>query len=151
LVGGAFLPRRPSADELASAVERAENLWKERSAFDVTYPRINCFHPAVVAEVEGKGPRLLAEGLIEDGYWETIDIEGAQPLSGQRLETYLPHVSIGYVEGANDPEPLRDALIPLRESNLGSQRVSEASLCLMPASRTTLLSPWEVVGSVSLG
>jgi hypothetical protein len=150
LVGGAFLRRSPTAREVASAVQQAECSWKGASDFDVTYRRINCLHTAVVVEVEGEAPRLLAEKLIEDDYWGNVQIEGAQPLPEVRLGTYLPHLSIGYVKGVNDPGPLREALIPLRESNLGLQRVSEASLCLMPASRTTLLSPWEVVGSIPL-
>lgn len=147
LVGGAFLRRRPTAQEVAGAVQQAERSWKGACDFDVTYHRINCFHTAVVVEVEGEGPRLLAEKLIEDDYWESIQIEGALPLPRVRLETYLPHLSIGYVKVANDPGVLREALIPLRESQLGRQRVGEANLCLMPASRTTILSPWEVVAS----
>lgn len=67
-----------------------------------------------------------------------------------RAETYLAHVTIGSVKGENDPGLLREALIPLREVELGKQRVSEATLCLIPLSRTTVLSPWEVVGSVPL-
>ena len=151
LIGGALLRRRPTEKEVASAVQQAERSWKDASGFDVSYPRINCFPAAVIIEVEGQGPRLLAERLVEDDYWENVQIEGAQPLSGARLETYLPHVTIGNFKGANDPGVLRKALIPLRESKLGRQRVHEASLCLMPASRTTILSRWEVVGSIPLG
>lgn len=151
LGGGAFLRRRPTAQEVASAVHQAERSWKEASDFDVTYHRINCFHTAVVVEVEGEGPRLLVEKLVEDDYWGKVQIEGALPLPGVGMETYLPHLTIGIVRGANDPGLLREALIPLRESTLGRQRVGDASLCLMPASRTTILSPWEVVGSIPLG
>lgn len=151
LIGGAFLRRRPTPQEVASAVHQAERSWKEVSNFDLTYRKINCFHTAVIVEVEGEGPRLLAEKLVKDDYWKKVQIEGALPLSGARMETYLPHLTIGNVKGENDPGLLREALIPLRESNLGSQRVAEASLCLMPGSRTTILSPWEVVGSIPLG
>lgn len=151
LGGGAFLRQRPTAQEVASAVQQAERSWKETSGFDATYHRINCFHTAVVVEVEGEGPRLLVEKLVEDDYWGKVQIEGALPLPRMRMETYLPHVTIGSLKGANDPGLLREALIPLRESKLGSLRMGEASLCLMPASRTTILSPWEVVGSIPLG
>lgn len=150
LGGGAFLRRRPTAREVASAVQQAGRSWREASGFDVTYRGVNCFHTAVVVEVEGEGPRLLVEKLVEDDYWGKVQIEGALPLPGVRMETYLPHLTIGNVTGANDPGLLREALIPLRESKLGRQRVGEASLCLMPASRTTILSPWEVVGSIPL-
>lgn len=151
LGGGAFLRRRPTAHEVASAVQQAERSWKSASVFGVTYHRINCFHTAVVVEVEGEGPRALVEKLVEDDYWGKVQIEGALPLPGAGMETYLPHLTIGCVRGANDPGPLREALIPLRASELGGQRVSEACLCLMPASQTTILSPWEVVGRLPLG
>jgi hypothetical protein len=42
-------------------------------------------------------------------------------------------------------------LAPQRETALGDQHVASAALCLMPASRTTILEPWEVVGSVAFG
>ena len=148
LGGVAFGRRRPTGQEIASALERARRVWASASGFEVTYRRINCFHNAVVAEVEGDGPRLLVEKLVEDNYWGNVQVDA--PLAAVRLETYLPHLTIGSIKGANDPGLLKEVLIPLRDQELGKQRVTEASLCLIPASRTTILSPWEVVGSVAL-
>ena len=144
----AFGRRCPTGQEIASALERARRVWARASGFEVAYRRINCFHSAVVVEVEGDGPRLLVKKLVEDNYWGNVQIEA--PLAAVRLETYLPHLTIGSIKGANDPGLLKQALIPLRDCELGKQRVAEASLCLIPASRMTILSPWKVVGSVAL-
>ncbi len=149
-LGGIALTRhRPTAREIGGALEYARRAWKDTPVFEVTYRRINCFHTAVVVEVEGDGPRLLVERLVEDHYWGNLEIEGA--LREVSPETYLAHLTIGTVKGGYDPAPLREALIPLRDVEVGAQRVSEATLCLIPASRGTLLSPWAVVGSVPLG
>jgi hypothetical protein len=49
LVGGAYLRRHPTTQEVANAIRRAEHCWKEIPTFSVTYHRINCFPAAVVA------------------------------------------------------------------------------------------------------
>jgi hypothetical protein len=67
------------------------------------------------------------------------------------LDTFLPHLTLGAFNASGDPEPLRQTLVPLRETELGEQRVNEAVLCVVPASRTTILDPWKVVGSVAFG
>jgi hypothetical protein len=136
--GVAFSPGRPSPDEIASAIELAKTAWSGVEPFDISYPRINCFHDAVVAEVQGDGPRRLVSRLVEAG--------------GSRVElaTFLPHLTLGTFNTPREPTPLRDELVPLRETSLGNQHVGEAVLCVVPASRTTILDPWEVVGSVEL-
>ena len=48
------------------------------------------------------------------------------------------------------PEPLRAALVPIRERPLGEQEVAAVDLCLVPASQTTVLEPWTLAGSVVL-
>jgi hypothetical protein len=48
------------------------------------------------------------------------------------------------------PDDLRQALLPARETNLGAHEVRAIKLCLVPASRTTILSPWTVAASVPL-
>lgn len=149
LGGVAFAPRRPAADEITVAVERAQRAWRGSGAFDVSYRRINCFHSAVVVEVEGDGPRNLVGKLVEANYWSELPIEGAT--TGVQTDTLLPHLTIGTVNRPSEPAPLKRALVPMREAVLGRQRVSEALLCVIPASRTTILDPWEVVGSVAFG
>jgi 2'-5' RNA ligase len=99
---------------------------------------VNCFHSAVVVEVGGEGPRSLVERLMLSGQ------------QGIQMETFLPHLTIGVLRGANDPAPLRDALIPFREVELGTQIVTEATLCVVPASQATILRSWTFVGSVAL-
>jgi hypothetical protein len=51
---------------------------------------------------------------------------------------------------AGAPEPLRAAVLPLRETDLGEQEVDELLFCLVPASRQTILEPWTVVGAALL-
>jgi hypothetical protein len=113
----------------------------------VSYCRAACFHTAVVIEVEGEGPVRIVGKLVESSYWNELPIEGA--ISGVEMETFLPHLTIGTVNRPSDPGPLREALTPLREVELGQQQIRQATLCVVPASRTTILDPWEVVGSVA--
>ncbi len=147
LGGVAFGPCRPAADEIGLVLRRAEHAWSEIEPFEVSYRRINCFHSTVVTEVEGDGPRTLVGKLVDSGYWRDLPV--ARPLPGVPMDTFLAHVTFGTVNQAHDPARLRDALVALRESRLGSQRVLDASLCVIPASRSTVLDPWEVVGSVT--
>lgn len=135
----AFALRRPTEDEVASVVERTERAWEDIQPFDLRYPRINCFHDAVVAETESDGPRRLVSRLVE------------ARISGVQLDTFLPHLTLGTFNAPNDPTPLREVLMPRRQAEVGDQHVATAMLCLMPASRMTILEPWEVVGSVAFG
>jgi len=132
-------PRPPEAAAIASALEGAERAWADVDAFDLVYRRVNCFHDAVVAETRGDGPRRLLTRLVDEG------------MSRVALDTFLPHLTLATFNAPHDPRPLRERLVPFREVELGEQRVSEAVLCVLPASRTTLLEPWEVVGSVAFG
>ncbi|HEY5100899.1 MAG TPA: hypothetical protein VII54_12675 [Gaiellaceae bacterium] len=134
-----FATRRPTADEIGSAVEAAERAWAGIAPFDLRYPRINCFHDGVVAETEGDGPRRLVSRLVEAG------------IGGVQLNTFLPHLTLGTFNAPHEPTPLREVLMPRRQAEVGDQHVATATLCLMPASRTTILEPWEVVGSVAFG
>jgi hypothetical protein len=149
IAGVAFAARRPTRDGIDLAVERAERALAGTDSFEVRYRRVNCFHSAVVVEVEDGGPRALATQLIESRYWHELPLEGA--MGSLALETFLPHLSIGFVNRPSDPTPLREVLVPHRGAEFGRGRVEDATLCLIPASRTTILEPWEVVGSVSLG
>jgi 2'-5' RNA ligase len=146
IAGVSIGPRSPAPNEINIAVERAQRAWASTNSFDVTYTRVNCFDAAVIVEVEGDGPRGLAADLLATNYWNKLPIEGA--MTGVLIDTFLPHLTIGTVNSPNDPTTLRDALLPVREAELGHQRVTEATLCVIPASRTTILDPWEVVGSV---
>jgi hypothetical protein len=124
-------PRPPSQGEIDVAIQRAQQAWTSIGSFAVRYRRINCFHSAVVVEVEGDGPRTLAAA------------------AGAPTETFLAHLTIGSVHEPHDATALRDALIPLREADIGGERITQASLCVIPASRSTVLDPWEIVGSVA--
>ncbi len=100
--------------------------------FEVDLRRVGCFHDAVIVEVHGDGPRELAARLDED----------------RDLSTYLPHLTLGFFNDAHDPAPLREALVPLRDVDLGRRRFDAVTLCVVPASRTTILTPWRVAGRV---
>jgi 2'-5' RNA ligase len=149
IAGIALARRRPLSDEVRVALERAQRAWAGATPFVVSYRRVNCFHSAVVVEVEEAGPRALAAALVDNAYWQDLPIEGA--MQSLPLETFLPHVTVGVVRTPTEPTALREALVPLRDVDLGREHMSEAELCVIPASRTTLLDPWGVVGSVRFG
>ena len=90
------------------------------TAFEATFRGVNCFHEAVVVEVE------------------------APALPG------LPHLTVGYVRASRPADELRKAPLPLRGLELGAQTVEEVLLCRVPAARTTFLRPWRVVEAVPL-
>jgi hypothetical protein len=149
-IGGvSFAPRRPTAAEIEVAVKRAQHAWRGMEPFDLGYRRISCFHSAVVVEVEGDGPSRLAGALDATGYWNDLPITGA--MAAVELETFLAHLTIGLVNRRIDPSALREKLVQVRETELGHQRVTDVALCVVPASRTTILDPWELVQSVALG
>ena len=99
----------------------------ELGPFEVTTPRLNCFHDAVVAEVE-------SEEL------DRLDTP----------ETFLPHLSLAYVQQPTAPDPVRETLLPLRDASLGTFVVDELVRVHVPAGRTTFLQPWSVVERASL-
>ena len=105
--------------------------WGEVDGFAASYARVNCFHSAVVVEVEGAWRRLVA-GTPNDA------------------PTFLPHLTVAVVQRPHAPGELRDVLRALREVTLGEQQVREVARVRFPAARTTLFRPWTVEQVVSL-
>jgi 2'-5' RNA ligase len=101
-------------------------------SFPIRIRGIGAFAEAVIAEVEGDGLREAARRL------------------GTPLETFVPHVSIAYTWEPGPVEPVREAVLPWRDHEVGEQLVDELLLCEVPASPTTLLQPWRVVERVRL-
>ena len=99
----------------------------ERGAFDVSLDRLTCFHDAVVAEVQS----------------DVLDAVDAP-------DTFLPHVSLAYIELPLHAEDVRGVLVPLREHGLGSWRVDELLRVRVPAGRTTVVEPWTVLERLPL-
>ena len=99
--------------------------------FEIDYRRLNCFHEAVVVEVHGEGPHRLVERHGD-------------------AESFLPHLTLGYVREPGPADELRSALLPLRDARLGMQLVDEVLVCSIPAGRSTLLRPWTVAERVPL-
>jgi 2'-5' RNA ligase len=115
-------------ERLGDAPER----WPEVVAFEVRYPRANCFHSAVVVEATPPIRRLVA-GTKND------------------LPEFLPHMTIAVTRMEHSADELRDELTRLRETDFGTQTVGEAKLVRFPAAQSTLFQPWEVVETVRLG
>jgi hypothetical protein len=99
----------------------------ELEPFEVAVARLNCFPRAIVAEVES----AALDGLDAPA-------------------TFLPHLSLAYVEAPIDPGPVREVLEPLRATELGSFVVGEIVRVAVPAAKSTVLSPWTVVERTSL-
>jgi hypothetical protein len=95
--------------------------------FQLRIAKLNCLHTAVVAEAES----------------EELDRIDAP-------ETFLPHLSLAYVESSIPVDPVREALLPLREASLGTFVVDELVRVRVPAGKTTVLQPWTVVERASL-
>jgi hypothetical protein len=95
--------------------------------FELRIAKLNCLNTAVVAE----------------GASEELDRVDAP-------ETFLPHLSLAYVETPIAADPVREALLSLREASIGTFVVSELLRVRMPAGRTTVLEPWTVVERASL-
>ena len=110
---------------------RAHEL-RHSGAFDAVYQRVNCFHSAVVVEVEAPQLRELIAGTEVDA------------------STFLPHMTIGVTREEHDPRELRAALLPLRNAELGGGKVAELTCIRFPAAQTTLLQPWTVIESLPL-
>lgn len=99
----------------------------ELEPFQMSIGRLNCFHTAVVAEV-------VSEDL------DRVDSP----------ETFLPHLSLAYVERPTAAALVREGVLPLRETSLGTFVVTELLRVRVPAGRTTVLEPWTVVERASL-
>ena len=95
--------------------------------FEMRIARPNCFDTAVIAEVES----------------EELDRVDAP-------ETFLPHLSLAYVERPIPADPVRETLFPLRDVSLGTVVVDELVRVRVPAGRSTVLQPWTVVERASL-
>ncbi len=95
--------------------------------FELEFRRVNVFHDGVVVEAVSD----LLGGV------------SAPP-------TFLPHMTVAVVQGAPEVEPVRSAVLPLRETVLGTASVAELVKVRVPAGRTTMLQPWTVVDRVPL-
>jgi 2'-5' RNA ligase len=133
----AVSPRPPTADEITAAAEAARRAWSGVKPFHVHYLRVNCFHDAVVVEVSGEGPKTLVERLVDEGAVDTVD-----------PEVFLPHVTIGAFNERGNASALRHRLTQIRDLDVGTQQVLEAQLCVVPAARTTILTPWTVAARI---
>lgn len=104
--------------------------WHHSGAFEVIYRRVNCFHSAVVVEVDAPQLHNLVAGTQVDA------------------STFLPHMTIGVTRAEHDAMDLRTALLPLRNVQLGVGEVTELTHIRFPAAQTTLLQPWTVIETV---
>ncbi len=105
---------------------------RHTGAFEAVYRRVNCFHSAVVVEVEAPQLHKLVAGTQVDA------------------STFLPHMTIGVTRQEHDPGDLRRVLLPLRNVQLGVGEVTELTHIRFPAARTTLLQPWTILETVPL-
>jgi hypothetical protein len=101
-------------------------------AFEAVYRRVNCFHSAVVVEVDAPQLRNLVADTQVDA------------------STFLPHMTIGVTREEHDPEDLRRSLLPVRNVQLGVGEVIELTHIRFPSAQTTLLQPWTVIETVPL-
>jgi 2'-5' RNA ligase len=92
---------------------------------DLEYSRVNCFHTAVVAEVDAPALRAL-----------------------DPTPTFLPHMTLAVVRRPEAPDELRRVLEPLRETSFGRQRVDEILRIHVELSPERGLQPWAVVDRV---
>jgi hypothetical protein len=95
--------------------------------FEISVVRVNCFPAAVVAEVAS-----ATLGAVDTP------------------ETFLPHLSLAYVERPVEPGPVRAIVEPLRDTSFGSFVVDEVVRVRVPAAKATILEPWTVVERLSL-
>ena len=115
------------SDRMGDAAEE----WKDLEAFPIVYANVNCFHAAVVVEVEGSMPQLVAGTPYDDS-------------------TFLPHMTLAVARERAPPAELRDVLASLRDADLGRQVVDELTCVRFPAGKSTLYRPWSVERLVSL-
>jgi 2'-5' RNA ligase len=100
--------------------------------FEISYPRLACFHEAVVAEAGAPALRDIVARA-----WPERD-----------LSVFLPHLSLVYARGPVDPAEVRAVLE--RDTPLGRHVVTEIALCMVPVAKRTLLEPWTVAATVVL-
>ena len=105
---------------------------RSSGAFAARYRRVNCFHSAIVVEVEAAELHDFVGGTHVDAV------------------TFLPHMTIGVTREERDPGELRRALLPLRDADLGTGQVTELKRVRFPAAQETLLRPWSVVETIPL-
>lgn len=115
-----------------AALTRRPARLRNSGAFDARYRRVNCFHSAIVVEVEAAELHDFVEGTHVDAV------------------TFLPHMTLGVTREERDPDELRRALLPLRDADLGSAKVAELKRVRFPAAQETLLRPWSVVETIPL-
>jgi hypothetical protein len=101
-------------------------------SFEAVYGRVNCFHSAVVVEVQAPPLGAFVAGTEVDS------------------ATFLPHLTIGITRKEHDPGDLRRALLSLRNIDLGVSEVTELKRIRFPAGQRTLLRPWSVIETVPL-
>jgi hypothetical protein len=106
---------------------RPEVDWPSVAPFEAAFGPVCCFPVAVVAEVGAPA----VEELVADPF-------------------FLPHLSLGYFRETHDPEPLRRAVEPLRDAELGRCVVREVSRVRVPFSTSRFLEPWTVLETVAL-
>ena len=93
-------------------------------------------------------PRLESPVDIEyrhvNAFHDAVIVEAHSPQLAALYDedTALPHLTIGYPRGG--------PAAPLRDAELGRQRVEEVMLVQVPAARTTQLRPWAVEEVVRL-
>lgn len=102
--------------------------WAALGPFGAEYGPVGCFHDAVVAEVRAPA----------------VEASVADPL-------FRPHLSLGYFREPHDPEPLRQALSPLRDVTLGRGTVTAVQRVRVPVAKSRLLEPWTALETVDLG
>jgi hypothetical protein len=105
---------------------------RDSGAFEAVYRNVNCFHSAVVVEVEAGQLCNVVAGTQVDA------------------STFLLHMTIGVTREEHDPKDLRCALLPMRNIKLGVGEVTELTHIRFPSAQTTLLQPWTVIEKVSL-
>lgn len=94
----------------------------EGGPFELAYRNVGCFPTAVFVEAHAER-------------FDEVDAP----------DTYLPHLTIAVVRGAPDVRPVRDAVVRLRDVDLGRVVVDELAYVRFPLSRSTVLQPWTVI------
>ena len=92
---------------------------------DLEFVRVNCFHTAVVAEVDAPALRAL-----------------------DPRPTFLPHMTLAVVRRPALADGLRRVLEPLRDTPFGRQRADEILRIHVELSSERGLQPWSVVERV---
>jgi 2'-5' RNA ligase len=122
--------------DLDDVLGRGELALEGADPFAAVLRRLNCFHTAVVAEVAPRKRFIdLRERLLPDCDTESM----------------LPHMTLAVVTEPAQCDPLRETLVPLRETELGSFAVDRVTLCSVPVAQSRVLEPWNVLGRVGLG